>query len=81
MKFFTLLFVAALSATMLTGCERQLLPRIDPTDPSQTTAQLAQRALSDLADTAAELSFDELADAASEVAEVLAIDDGTTNGG
>ena len=79
MKFFTLLFVAALSATILTGCERQSTSPIEPTDPSQTTAQLAQRALSELAGTAAELSFDELANAASEVAEVLAIDDGTTS--
>ena len=81
MKFFILLFVAALSATtILTGCERQLLSPIDPTDPSQTTAQLAQKALSDLADTAAKHGLLHLADAASGVAEILAIEDGASVG-
>ena len=79
MKFFKLLFLAALSLTVLTGCERQLLSPIDPTDPPQTTnTQFAQKALSDLADTAAEREFTDLANAASEVAETLAIDDGTS---
>ncbi len=78
LKFFTLLFLAALSATILIGCERQLLSPIDPTDPSQTTVQLAQKALSELADTAAELSFVEFANAASGVAEILAIEDGAS---
>ena len=79
MKFFKLLFLAVLSLTVLTGCERQLLSPIDPTDPPQTTnTQFAQKALSDLADTAAEREFTDLANAASEVAETLAIDDGTS---
>ena len=78
MKFFKLLFVAALSATILIGCERQLVSPVDPTHPSQTTAQFAQKALSDLADTAAEREFVDLANAASGVAETLAIDDGTS---
>ena len=77
MKFFKLFLLAALSAIILTGCERQLLSPIDPTAPSQTTAQLAQRALSDLADTAAERGFVDLANAASEVAEVVAMKTGT----
>ena len=60
MKFFKLLFLAVLSLTVLTGCERQLLSPIDPTDPPQTTnTQFAQKALSDLADTAAEREFTE----------------------
>ena len=78
MRFFTLLFVAVLSATILIGCERQLLSPIDPTDPPQTTVQLAQKALSSLADTAAERGFVDLANAASDVAEGLAIETGTT---
>ena len=79
MKFLTLLFVAVFSATVLTGCERQLLSPIDPTDPPQTTnTQFTQKALSDLADTAAEREFTDLANAASKVAETLAIDDGTS---
>ena len=73
MKFFTLLFVAILSAIILIGCDRQLLSPIDPTDPSQTTPQLAQSVLSDLANTAAERGFVDLANAASEVAEVVAM--------
>ena len=78
MRFFPLIFLAVLSATILTGCERRLISPIDPTDPSQTTAQLAQRALSDLADTAAERGFVDLANAASDVAEGLATETGTT---
>ena len=78
MKFLKLFFLAALSATMLTGCERQFVSPIDPPDPSQTAAQLAQKALSDLADTAAERGFVDLANAASDVAEGLAIETGTT---
>ena len=74
LKFFTLLFLAALSATVLIGCERQLLSPIDPTDPSQTTVQFAQKALSDLADTAAKRGFVDLANAANEVAEVLTVE-------
>ena len=77
MKFFTLLFVAVLSAAMLIGCERQLL--LPPPDPAPPIAQFAQTALSDLADTAAKRAFVDLANAASEVAEILVIDDGTTS--
>ncbi|MDE0314503.1 MAG: hypothetical protein OXM61_06350 [Candidatus Poribacteria bacterium] len=77
MKFFKLLFLAALSAIILTGCERQFVLPIDPTDLSQTTAQFAQSALSDLADTAAQRGFVDLANTANEVAEVLAIETGT----
>ncbi|MDE0314502.1 MAG: hypothetical protein OXM61_06345 [Candidatus Poribacteria bacterium] len=79
MKFFKLLFFASLSAIIiLTGCERRLVSPIAPTDPSQTTSQFAQSALSNLADTAAERGFVDLANAANEVAEVLAIETGTT---
>lgn len=78
MKCFKLLFFTALSAIILTGCDRQLLSPIDPTNPPQTTVQLAQKALSELADTAAELSFVEFANAASGVAEILAIEDRTS---
>lgn len=74
MKLFKLIFFIALSATVLIGCERQLLSPIDPTDPSQTTAQFAQKSLSDLADTAAERGFVDLANAANEVAEVLTVE-------
>jgi len=77
MKFFKLLLLAALSATILTGCERRLVSPINPTDPSQTTSQFAQSALSNLADTAAERGFIDLAYAASEVAEVVAMKTGT----
>lgn len=78
LKFFKLLFLITLSATILIGCERQFVPPIDPTNPSQTTAQLVQRALSYLADTAAELAFVELANAANDLSETLAVDDGTS---
>lgn len=78
MKCFKLLFFAALNTIMLTGCEREFVSPIDPTNPSQTTVQLGQKALSDLADTAAELSFVEFANAASGVAEILAIEDRTS---
>lgn len=78
MKFFTLLFVAVLSAIILIGCERQLLSPVDPIDPPQTTTQFAQKALSDLAGTAAERGFVALANAANEVAEILVIEDGTS---
>ncbi len=80
LKLFTLLFVAALSATILTGCERQFVSPIDPTDPSQTASHLAQKALSDLAKTAADRGFVDLANAANEVVKVLAIETGTTTG-
>lgn len=79
MKFFTLLFVAVLSATMFIGCERTPpLPVKDVTDPTQINTQFAQNALSDLADTADKRAFINLANAASSVAETLAIDDGTS---
>lgn len=78
MKFFKLLFLIALSVTILTGCERQLVSPIDPPDPSQTAAQLAQKALSDLADTAASQGLLNLAGAATEFVEVLATEDQTS---
>ncbi|MDE0314500.1 MAG: hypothetical protein OXM61_06335 [Candidatus Poribacteria bacterium] len=78
MKFFKLFLLAALSAIILTGCERRLVSPIDPTGPSQTTAQFAQMTLSDLANTAAECGLVDLANAASGVAEVIAIDNGTS---
>lgn len=77
MKFFKLFLLAALSATILTGCERQFVSPIDPTNPSQTTVKLAQKALSALADTAAERKLVNLANAASSVTEVLAMKTGT----
>ena len=77
MEYFKQLFLVVLSAIILTGCERQFLPPVDPIYPSQTTAQLAQSALSDIADTAAERGFIDLAYAASEVAEVVAMKTGT----
>ncbi len=78
MKFFKLFLLAALSATILTGCERQFGSPIDPANPSQTASHLAQKALSDLADTANKRAFLNLANAASGVAETLATDDGTS---
>ena len=78
MKFFKILFLAALSAIILTGCERQLISPVDPTGPSPTTAQFAQKALSDLDDTATKHGLVGLANAASGVAEILAIEDGTS---
>ena len=80
MRFFQLFFLAALSATILTGCERQLVSPIDPTGASQSTSQFAQTALSNLADTATERGFVDLANAANEVAEVLTVEQeqGTT---
>ena len=79
MEFFKLLFLFALGTTVLIGSARQFVSPKDPTDPSQATTQFAQSALSDLADTAAEHGFVNLANAANGVAEVLAIDDGTTS--
>lgn len=79
MKFFRLLFLLALSVIVLTGCERQLISPVDPIDPPQINTQPAQMALSALAGTAAERGFVDLANAAREFAEVLAIDDGTTS--
>ena len=78
MKFFKLLFLAVLSLPVLTGCERQLVSPVDPTVLSQTTTIFAQKVLSDLADTAAKRGFVDLANAANDVAETLAIDDGTS---
>ncbi|MXY99140.1 hypothetical protein F4Y93_00310, partial [Candidatus Poribacteria bacterium] len=78
MRFFQLFFLAALSATILTGCERQLVSPIDPTDPSPNTRYAAQMALQALADTADEIGFGEFAYAASRVAKILAIEDGTS---
>lgn len=80
MRFFQLFFLAALSATILTGCERQFVSPIDPTDPLPPNTQFVQMALSSLADTAAERSFVDLANAANEVAEALEMETGTTAG-
>ena len=79
MKFFKLFLLAALSATILIGCERQFVSPIkDVPDSPQTNTQFAQKALSDLADTANKRAFLNLANAASGVAETLATDDGTS---
>lgn len=79
LRIFTLLFLAVFSATTLIGCEKQILPPLkgDP-DPLQTASQSAQIALSELADIAAERKLIDLANAASDVAEILASDDGTS---
>ncbi|MDE0483426.1 MAG: hypothetical protein OXI67_12670 [Candidatus Poribacteria bacterium] len=79
MKFFKLLFLASLSAIIiiLTGCERRLVSPIDPSDPPQIDTQFAQKALSDLADTANSQGFINLADAANDFAEALATEDQT----
>ena len=63
---------------MFIGCERRLVSPIDPTDPSTNTRYVAQMALQDLADTATKHGLLHLADAASGVAEILAIEDGTS---
>ena len=79
MKFFKLLLLAALSAIILIGCERQFVSPIkDVPEPPQINTQFAQNALSDLADTANKRAFLNLANAASGVAETLATDDGTS---
>lgn len=79
MKSLTLFFIAVLSATIFIGCERiPPLPVKDVPGPPQTNTQFAQSALSDLADTAAERKFVDLANAANGVAETLTIDDGTS---
>ena len=78
LKCFKLLFLLALSAIILAGCERQLVSPVAPTDPSPNTRYAAQMALSDLADTADEIGFGEFAYAASRVAKILAIEDGTS---
>ena len=79
MKFFKLIFLVAFSATVLTGCEKQLSSPIkDIPDPPQTDTQFAQMALSSLAHTATKVALVDLANAAIGVAEVLAIDNGTS---
>lgn len=78
MRFFTLLFLLPLTAIILTGCERQLISPVDPIDPPETDTQFAQMALLSLANTATKVALVDLANAASEVAEALAIDDGTS---
>ena len=63
---------------MLIGCEWvPPLPTKDIPAPSKTTLQFAERALSALADTASERGFVDLANAANEVAEVVAMKTGT----
>ena len=79
LKFFKLLFLIALSATILTGCERQIVSPIkDVPDSPQIDTQLAQNALSDLADTAASQGLLNLAAAATEFVEALATEDQTS---
>ncbi len=78
MKIFKLLFLASLSVIILSGCERKLVSPIHPTDPLQTTARLAQSALSDLAETATSQGFINLADAATGFVEALATEDQTS---
>lgn len=77
MKFFKLFLLAALSAIILTGCERRLVSPIDPIDPPQIDTQFVQKALSDLADTANSQGFINLADAANDFAEALTTEDQT----
>lgn len=78
MKFLTF-FVAILSTSVFIACEFvRPLPSKDIHDQSLSSRQLAQSALADLADTAAELAFVDLVNAASELSETLAIDDGTS---
>ena len=79
MKSLTLFFLVLLSSTILIACEKlPPLPVKDVLDPSQTNTQFVQRALSDLAGTAAERKFVDLANAANGVTEILAVDDGTS---
>lgn len=79
MRFFQLFFLAALSATILTGYESQLLSPLKKVPEPPTNTQFAEMALSDLAEMATEHGLMGLANAASGLAEVLAIDDGTTS--
>ncbi len=77
MKFLTLLFVAILSTTIFIACEFiRPLPGKDVPESPQTSTQFAQSALSNLANTANERAFVDLANAASELADTLAMDDG-----
>lgn len=79
MKFLTLFIVAILSITILIACEFvRPLPDKDVPDTPQNSTQLAQSALSSLADTANERAFVDLANAAIDLSETLAIDDGTS---
>lgn len=79
MKLFKLIFLIALSATVLIGCERQLVSPIkDVPDPPQINTQFAQMALLNLADTAAAQGFINLADAGTEFVEALATEDHTS---
>ena len=79
MKSLTLFFLVLLSSTILIACEKlPPLPVKDVLDPPQTNTQFVQRALSDLAGTAAERKFVDLANAANGVTEILAVDDGTS---
>ena len=79
LKFFKLFFLAAFSVTILIGCERQFVSPIkDVPEPPQIDTQLAQTALSDLADMAASQGFMNLAGAATEFVEALATEDQTS---
>lgn len=79
MKFFKLFLLAALSAIMLTGCERELLSPIKGIpDHQEINTQFAQSALLELADTATSRGFMNLADAVTEFVEALATEDQTS---
>ena len=79
MKFFKLFLLAALSAIILTGCERELLSPIKGIpDHQEINTQFAQSALLELADTATSQGFMNLADAVTEFVEALATEDQTS---
>ncbi len=79
MKFLTFFVAAILSTTIFIACEFvRPLPGKEVPDTPQISTQLVQSALSNLADTANERAFVDLANAASDLSETLTIDDGTS---
>lgn len=76
-KFSKLLLITVLSSIMFIGCERQLVSPIASIDPPQIDTQFAQKALSDLADTANSQGFINLAASANDFAEALTTEDQT----
>ena len=79
MKFISLLFLSIFSTIMFIACEFvRPLPGKNVPDTPQSSTQLAQSALSSLADTANERAFVDLANAANDLSETLAIDNGTS---
>lgn len=79
MRFATLLSVAALSAIVLTGCERQITsPIINTVEHQEIDTQFAQSMLLDLAKTATSQGFMNLADAVTEFVEALTTEDQTS---